>query len=101
MLYRCVPTVFGDSFSVSAIWFTDCPRASWMNTVNSRSDNASAGLGAPFKFLQSGAHTIRIQQREDGVSIDEILLSPSAYFSKSPGLAKQDTTMFKATQTPQ
>jgi endonuclease/exonuclease/phosphatase family metal-dependent hydrolase len=65
------------------------------------SDNAYGGFGAPFTFQQSGTHTIRIQQREDGASIDEILLSPAAYFRSAPGLTKQDTTMFKPTQVPQ
>jgi len=30
-------------------------------------------------FRQSGTHTLRIQTREDGVQLDEIVLSPSTY----------------------
>jgi hypothetical protein len=36
---------------------------------------------------------MRIQGREDGISIDQILLSPSAYLTVAPGLAKNDTTI--------
>jgi hypothetical protein len=36
-------------------------------------------------------HTLRIQPREDGVSIDQIVLSPSTYLFTSPGALKNDT----------
>lgn len=49
--------------------------------------------GAVLQFASSGSHTIRIQTREDGVQIDQIVLSPSAYLSASPGQASSDTTI--------
>ena len=64
-------------------------------------DNAYGALGANIMFERSGTHTIRIQQREDGASIDQILLSPAAYIAAPPGAAKHDTTWFRPTQTPQ
>lgn len=56
-------------------------------------DNAYAGFGAPIYFGQTGLQTLRIQQREDGLSIDQIVISPVQYFTESPGLLKNDTTI--------
>jgi hypothetical protein len=44
-------------------------------------------------FAQSGSHTIRVQTREDGVEIDQIVLSPSTYLSNSPGPVRGDATI--------
>jgi hypothetical protein len=56
-------------------------------------DNGYGTLGAPLTFATSGAQTIRIQIREDGASVDQIVLSPSRFFSNSPGALKDDTTV--------
>src|SRR5262249_52326976 len=47
-------------------------------------------------FQSTGTHTIRIQAREDGVSIDQIVLSPGTYLSSSPGALKNDNTILPA-----
>jgi hypothetical protein len=44
-------------------------------------------------FASSGAHTLRIQIREDGVQFDQVVLSPSTYLSSSPGAVTNDTTI--------
>ena len=54
-------------------------------------------LGAPMYFT-AGTQTIRIQEREDGISIDQIVLSPDTYLNSSPGLTKNDTTILPKTQ---
>jgi hypothetical protein len=41
----------------------------------------------------SGTQTIRIQIREDGAAIDQVVLSPSQYLSSPPGPVKNDTTV--------
>ena len=41
-------------------------------------------LGSEIYFAKTGAQTLRIQTREDGLSIDQILLSPSTYRKKPP-----------------
>jgi len=41
-------------------------------------------------FSTSGIHTLRIQVREDGVEIDQVVLSPSRYLSTSPGRSTDD-----------
>jgi hypothetical protein len=63
-------------------------------------DDGFSTLGKTVRFATSGTHTIRIQQREDGVSIDQILLSPKKYLTTAPGAAKNDTTLYAATQKP-
>ncbi len=60
-------------------------------------DAAYGGLAAPVYFAQSGLKTMRIQQREDGVMWDQIVLSSATYFSKRPGLTRDDTTILSAT----
>jgi hypothetical protein len=49
--------------------------------------------GPPVYFENDGVHTIRIQTREDGLSIDQILLSPVNYRYSSPGDTKNDSTI--------
>jgi hypothetical protein len=44
-------------------------------------------------FATSGAHTLRIQVREDGVEFDQIVLSPSRYLNSAPGTASGDATI--------
>ena len=62
-------------------------------------------LGPQIFFQTTGTHTIRIQSREDGVGIDQIVLSPSTYLFTSPGALKNDNTILPAsgggTTTPQ
>ncbi len=41
-------------------------------------------LGSEIYFSRSGTQTLRVQTREDGLSIDQILLSPTAYRTKAP-----------------
>jgi hypothetical protein len=50
-------------------------------------------LGPEVEFASSGQQTLRIQTREDGLSIDQIVLSPSTYLYSSPGALKNDTTI--------
>lgn len=44
-------------------------------------------------FAASGPHTIRIQVREDGAQIDQIVLSPSRYLASAPGPVRDDGTI--------
>lgn len=60
-------------------------------------DNGWDGLGPLVYFATTGPQTLRIQRREDGVSIDQVVLSASKYLTASPGLFKADTTLLTAT----
>lgn len=52
-------------------------------------------LGPVIYFATSGPQTIRIQTREDGLSIDQVVLSPGRFLSASPGALKNDTTIIQ------
>jgi hypothetical protein len=56
-------------------------------------DNRYGEVAAPIYFEKSGSQTLRLQQREDGISIDQIVLSAGKYLSVAPGAAKDDTTI--------
>ncbi len=45
------------------------------------------------RFAVSGQQQIRVQTREDGVDIDQIVLSPATYFTVPPGPVKNDQTI--------
>jgi hypothetical protein len=50
-------------------------------------------LGPVVYFATSGPKTLRVQQREDGLMIDQIVLSPSTFFTVAPGSLTNDTTI--------
>ena len=54
--------------------------------------------GATLRFPAGGIRRIRVQVREDGVSIDQIVLSAVKYRTARPGMAKNDTTILPYTQ---
>jgi endonuclease/exonuclease/phosphatase family metal-dependent hydrolase len=51
------------------------------------------GFGEHIRFAQTGLQTIRIQQREDGVYIDQIIVSSQNWLTQPPGSAKDDSTI--------
>jgi hypothetical protein len=58
-------------------------------------DNAY-GSGAPgplVYFAKDGNQTLRIQTREDGLSLDQIVLSAERYLTDAPGKTKNDDTI--------
>ena len=58
-------------------------------------DNASgsAAPGPVVYFANTGIQRMRIQTREDGLSLDQIVLSPSDYLTNAPGAPKNDATI--------
>ena len=50
-------------------------------------------LGPVLRFATGGVQSLRIQAREDGVSIDQVVLSPTTYLNRAPGGLKNDTTI--------
>ena len=60
------------------------------------SDNGWGTLGSPIYFAANGKHTIRIQQREDGAIVDQIVLSPDTYLTARPGATDNDSTILRA-----
>ena len=52
-------------------------------------------LGPQIYFARSGTQRVRVQTREDGLVIDQIVLSPDRYLTTSPGSLKNDTTILQ------
>jgi hypothetical protein len=53
--------------------------------------------GVTLRFPNGGYQTIRIQTREDGVSLDQIVLSAERFLTVRPGTAKNDTVILQRT----
>ena len=49
-------------------------------------------LGPAIYFATSGPQTLRIQARQDGLSIDQVVLSPASYLTSAPGAVRDDAT---------
>ena len=67
---------------------TGCGLSAW-----GWNDTAINGLGPLIYFPTSGTQTIRIQLREDGMAMDQIVLSPQTFLNSSPGAFKNDTVI--------
>jgi phosphatidylserine/phosphatidylglycerophosphate/cardiolipin synthase-like enzyme len=65
-----------------------CGVSSWGWQDNGYGNNVA---GTKVYFATTGTQTLRVQVREDGLSIDQIVLSSSAYLTASPGTLKNDT----------
>jgi len=70
---------------------TGAPESGW-----GWSDNGWCGSGKPLYFQTTGTHTLRVQVREDGLSIDQIVLSPQTFLSNAPGQRVTDATVLAA-----
>jgi hypothetical protein len=53
--------------------------------------------GVTVRFPEGGFQSIVIQTREDGVSIDQVVLSSDKYLTTRPGTSKNDTTILQFT----
>ena len=60
-------------------------------------DNGWGTAGVNVYFATTGTHTLRVQQREDGAIVDQIVLSPDTYLSSPPGARDNDATILPAT----
>jgi hypothetical protein len=56
-------------------------------------DDSYGAFAKPLSFATTGPQTIRVQVREDGLSLDQIVLSAGTYATAAPGAAKNDTTL--------
>ena len=73
---------------------SNCGLSGWGWQDNGSGTNV---LGPAIYFATTGLQTIRVLVREDGFSIDQIVLSPAAYLTRAPGSVKQDTTILPET----
>ena len=56
-------------------------------------DNAYGGLGPAIFFAVTGPQKVRVQLREDGLSIDQIVLSPQTFLNTAPGWSENDSVI--------
>jgi hypothetical protein len=56
-------------------------------------DNSYGAVADPLYFATTGPQTIRVQVREDGLSLDQIVLSSGSYLTAAPGATKNDTIL--------
>ena len=57
-------------------------------------DNAWwTGRAGAVVFRTTGAQRLRIQTREDGVVIDQVVLSPTRFYGEAPGSSEHDATI--------
>jgi hypothetical protein len=56
-------------------------------------DDSYGGFGSAVYFAATGPQTIRVQVREDGLALDQIVLSADKYATAAPGATKQDATI--------
>jgi phosphatidylserine/phosphatidylglycerophosphate/cardiolipin synthase-like enzyme len=69
---------------------TSCGLSGWAWQDN----GFGAGVfGTDVYFASSGRRRLRVQVREDGMALDQILLSPGQYLRASPGLPRNDATI--------
>jgi hypothetical protein len=61
--------------------------------VGNWADDSYGGLASPMYFDATGPQTIRVQVREGGLSIDQIVLGADKYLSVAPGALKNDATI--------
>lgn len=96
---------FSESVDASGapLWRIGTQSATWVSVEQGNgaglsgwgwSDNGWDSLGPTVYFAYSGVQTIRVQRREDGMSIDQVLLSPEKFMTAAPGAAKNDATYF-------
>lgn len=62
--------------------------------------NSAYWLSQPttLSFSTSGSQVIRVQTREDGVQLDQIVLSPERYLTTAPGAGEDDATTVAPTE---
>ena len=78
------------STDATAVVLEDCSGCGEQNW--GWNDNGYGTAAVPVMFATSGWHTIRIQQREDGIAIDQIVLSSDQWTNTAPGTTKNDAT---------
>lgn len=52
------------------------------------------------RFASTGTHTIRVQTREDGAQVDQIVLSPATWLQSAPGQPSGDSTIVPKPSSP-
>jgi hypothetical protein len=87
------PTFRIGTTSATTVQLSDCGTCALSNWGWQDNGYGVNKLGPLVQFKETGLQTVRIQTREDGFSIDQIVLSPQNFRSTSPGSLRNDTTI--------
>jgi hypothetical protein len=79
--------------SATAVTIADCGSCDLAGWGWQDNGSGTGVLGSVIYFAKTGVQRIRVQPREDGLSIDQIVLSAGDYFTASPGTTKNDSTI--------
>jgi len=60
-------------------------------------DSGFGTFGPDVYFSSTGQHTLRLQQRDDGAIVDQIVISPDTYVRAAPGAGTNDATILGST----
>jgi hypothetical protein len=80
--------------SATAVIIEDCSGCGVMNWGWTDNGYGTGVLGPLVRFSVSGQQRIRVQMREDGLSIDQIVLSPQRFLTTAPGATHNDATIY-------
>jgi hypothetical protein len=80
--------------SATAVIIEDCSGCGVMNWGWNDNGYGTGVLGPLVRFSVSGQQRIRVQMREDGLSIDQIVLSPQRFLTTAPGATHNDATIY-------
>jgi hypothetical protein len=88
------PTYRIGTTSATAVTIENCTNCGLSNW--GWNDNAiGEGTLGPVVYFETGAtHTLRVQVREDGLSIDQIILSSGTFLDSAPGAPRDDGTIY-------
>ena len=79
--------------SAATVTLEDCPGCGLRGWGWQDNGSGVETLGPLVRFAASGPQVVRVQTREDGLSIDQIVLSPVAYLTAAPGQRQNDTAV--------
>jgi hypothetical protein len=79
--------------AAAAINIEDCSGCGLSNWGWQDNGWGTGVMGPLIRFSRTGVQRLRVQTREDGLAIDQIVLSPGRYLTSSPGALKNDNTL--------
>ena len=88
------PTFRVGTTSAATVTIEDCSGCGLMNWGWNDTAYGAGVLGPLVYFESTGTHTIKVQVREDGLSIDQIILSPGSFLTSAPGQTLADGTIY-------
>jgi hypothetical protein len=86
--------------SATAVIIEDCSGCGLSGWGWQDNGYGAGALGPLVRFAHSGSHTLRIQTREDGLSIDQVVLSALTYLTAPPGALRNDATILRLDDPP-